>query len=284
MQIVKQLLGTNSGPDSATLRQQQHEALVRVGQGREQQRQLQQQLEALQLQRAELLEERETEGADITQRLRAVDGKLSRVQRELADIGPQVKVRERRAADLEQQARTAEQREAPGKMLELSARHRELLADVRSGMAQAMAALREIAAIEQEGVRLQREYNAPPAKTTPLVFFAQDALQAIETLAAKMPPPFEDARRKTDAEALQDAQERDRKALETFYRYGHNGPRYDEQAVQETDGVMVINPRLVVSRELGTPFMGSDYVSEKEAAQIRKEMDAEGVRTARVNG
>jgi chromosome segregation ATPase len=278
MQMLTKILGTNSGPDSATLRQQQHEVRLRIAQGHEQQRQLQQQLEALQLQRAELLEERETENTDVALRLRTVDGKLSRVQRELADIGPQVKVRERRGADLDRQARAAEQREAPAKMLELSARHRELLADVRAGMAQAIAALRDIPAIEQEGLQLQREYAAPAAKTTPLSHFAQDALQAVEGIAAKMPPPFEEAKRKGDAEALQDAQERDRKALETFYRYGHNGPRYEDQAVQETGGAMVINPRLVVSRELGTPFLGSDYVSEDVAKQIRKEMETEAAR------
>jgi chromosome segregation ATPase len=123
MMMVKQLLGTDTS--SATLAQQHHEARVRIRQGQEKQRHLQQEEQSLQLRRAELIEEHETEGTDVTKRLQSVDGKLSRVQRELADLGPQLIVRERRADELLHQLRAAETREAPGKMQELTKRHTE---------------------------------------------------------------------------------------------------------------------------------------------------------------
>jgi len=279
MQIVKQLLGTNSGPDSETLRTRRDDAARKLGQGVAELERVTANVDKLKLDRARLIDQMDSEpGVDLAVPLVKVEGALTSGQKRHDDLVDILKVRQQQVAQLDQDIRSAEQQEAPARMMELSARHRELLADVRAGMAQAITALRAIPAIEQEGLQLQREYGAPPAKTTPLSYFAQDALQAIETIAAKMPPPFEEARRVNTAEKLREMEERQKYEEANFLRWGNRGPRYEEQAVQETGGVMVLNPRLQLSRELGTPFLGADYVTEDVAKQIRKEMETEGAR------
>ena len=176
MQAIKQLLGTDL--NSAVFAQQHHEARVRLGRGQQQQQHLRQELDSLQLRRAELIEEHETEGTDVVARLRSVDGKLTRVQRDLADLGPQLVIRERRADELLQQVRAAEQREAPARMRQLAKRHAEQRDTFRAMVMELQTLAGAILRTESDIEQVSRQYTisrdgvhliegvADPARTT----------------------------------------------------------------------------------------------------------------------
>ena len=157
MQAIKQLLGTDL--NSAVFAQQHHEARVRLGRGQQQQQHLRQELDSLQLRRAELIEEHETEGTDVVARLRSVDGKLTRVQRDLADLGPQLVIRERRADELLQQVRAAEQREAPARMRQLAKRHAEQRDAFRTMVMELQTLAGAILRTESDIEQVSRQYT-----------------------------------------------------------------------------------------------------------------------------
>ncbi len=132
MQIVKTLLGTNTGTptDIATLRIRHGDAARKVAQGAAEQERLTADVDRLRLQRARLIDQRDSDGVDLFVPIRAAEGALASAQKRLDDLQDIQRVRQATVDTLAAEARAAEQAAAPARMRSLArdhARDREAL-------------------------------------------------------------------------------------------------------------------------------------------------------------
>jgi hypothetical protein len=135
MSILTRVLhtGTNTTADVGTLIARHAEAAGKVAAGRAELELLAANLQKLRLDRARLIDRRDTEeGVDLYEPLRRVEGALASAQRRHDDLVDVLQVRGENVATLEGQVRAAERQAAPGRMRDLAREHGELRNDLRT--------------------------------------------------------------------------------------------------------------------------------------------------------
>jgi len=124
---------TNTATDVESLRTRHSDAARKVAAGRAELELLAANLQKLRLDRARLIDQRDTEeGVDLFEPLRRVEGALATAQRRHDDLVDVLQVREENVATLEAEVRSAEQAAAPAKMRSLAREHAELRNDLRT--------------------------------------------------------------------------------------------------------------------------------------------------------
>jgi len=162
MQTMKRLLGTNAdtASDAVSLRARHAEAAGKVAAGRAELELLAANLQKLRLDRARLIDRRDTEeGVDLYEPLRRVEGALASAQRRHDDLVDVLQVRGENVATLEAEVRAAEQAAAPAKMRDLAREHAELRNDLRTDVGVLKALAERIIASEADMQQLHRRHG-----------------------------------------------------------------------------------------------------------------------------
>jgi chromosome segregation ATPase len=142
MKTLTRLFTTDTATDVGTLRTRHAEAAGKLAAGRAELELLAANLQKLRLDRARLIDQRDTEeGVDLYEPLRRVEGALASAQRRHDDLVDVLQVRTENVATLEGQVRAAERAAAPAKMRSLVREHGELRNDLRTdaGVLKALA-------------------------------------------------------------------------------------------------------------------------------------------------
>ncbi len=160
MKTLTRLFSTDTATDVESLRTKHAEAAGRVAAGRAELELLAANLQKLRLDRARLIDQRDTEeGVDLYEPLRRVEGALASAQRRHDDLVDVLQVREENVATLEAEVRAAEQAAAPAKMRDLAREHAELRNDLRTDVTVLKALAERIIASEADMQQLHRQHG-----------------------------------------------------------------------------------------------------------------------------
>ena len=153
MQILKQVLrtGTDTLTDVVSLRARHSDAARRVAAGAAELETLTANVDRLRLQRARLLDQRDSEqGTDLFVPIRAAEGALSSAQKRLDDLQDIQRVRHETVATLAAEVQQAERQAAPARMRSLSRDHGQDREALRVAMQDLQALAQRILSAESD--------------------------------------------------------------------------------------------------------------------------------------
>ncbi len=161
MQTLVKLLRTDTVTDLVSLRARHGDAARKLAQGAADIERLNADVDRLRLQRARLIDQRDSDGVDLFVPIRAAEGALASAQRRCDDLGDILKVRQATVATLAAEVQQAERAAAPARMKALACEHvqdrealRTAMADIRSLAARLLAAESDMQALyHQHGVQ-----------------------------------------------------------------------------------------------------------------------------------
>jgi chromosome segregation ATPase len=160
MKTLTKLFSTDTATDVESLRTRHGEAAGRVAAGRAELELLAANLQKLRLDRARLIDQRDTEeGVDLYEPLRRVEGALASAQRRHDDLVDVLQVRTENVATLEAEVRAAEQAAAPARMRAHVREHGELRNDLRTDVGVLKALAERIIASEADMQQLHRQHG-----------------------------------------------------------------------------------------------------------------------------
>ncbi len=166
MQIVTKFLGTNTNTatDVETLRTRHADAARKVAQGAADLERLAADVDRLRLQRARLLDQRDSEeGTDLFVPIRAAEGALASAQKRLDDLADIQRVRQATVETLAAEARAADQAAAPARMRSLSRDHAQDREALRIAMLDLQALAARIIASEADMQQLYHQHGIQAA-------------------------------------------------------------------------------------------------------------------------